>query len=112
MSIVIKIFFRYLVTGDLPLSIALAFRVGESTVRLLIKEVCQVLIKVLQPIYMSQPSEEKWKSCAEGFWKRWNVPNCIGAVDGKHYFAMPSQFRKSFLQLQKILQYSLNGSGK
>ncbi|KYM94573.1 hypothetical protein ALC62_14803, partial [Cyphomyrmex costatus] len=35
---------RYLVTGYLPLSIALAFRVGESTVRILIKEICQVLI--------------------------------------------------------------------
>ncbi|GAB1861624.1 Protein ANTAGONIST OF LIKE HETEROCHROMATIN PROTEIN 1-like [Camponotus japonicus] len=61
------IILRYLATGDLPLSIALAFRIGESTVRMLIKEVCQVLINVLQPIYLSQPSEEEWKSYAEGF---------------------------------------------
>lgn len=84
MDITIKIFFRYLATGDLPLSIAIAFRVDESTVRMLIKEVCKVLINVLQPIYLSQSSEEEWKSCVEGFWKRWNVPNCVGAVDGKH----------------------------
>ncbi|XP_029168797.1 protein ANTAGONIST OF LIKE HETEROCHROMATIN PROTEIN 1-like isoform X2 [Nylanderia fulva] len=75
---------RYLATGDLPLSIALSFRIGESTMRMLIKEVCQILINVLQPLYLSQPNEEEWKSYAEGFWKRWNVPNCIGAVDGKH----------------------------
>ncbi|CAL1687647.1 unnamed protein product [Lasius platythorax] len=42
---------RYLATGDLPFSIALAFRVGESTVREVVKEVCLVLIKVLQPLY-------------------------------------------------------------
>ncbi|XP_067206926.1 uncharacterized protein [Linepithema humile] len=75
---------RYLATGDLPLSIALAFRVGESTVRMLIKEICQVLINVLEPIYLTQPNEKEWKSYAEGFWNRWNVPNCVGAVDGKH----------------------------
>ncbi|XP_067216833.1 uncharacterized protein [Linepithema humile] len=75
---------RYLATGDLPLFIALAFRVGESTVRMLIKEICQVLINVLEPIYLTQPNEKEWKSYAEGFWNRWNVPNCVGAVDGKH----------------------------
>lgn len=84
MDIAIKIFFRFLATGDLLLSIAVAFRVGESTVRMLIQEVCKVLINILQPLYLSQPSEEEWKSYAEGFWKRWNVPNCVGAVDGKH----------------------------
>lgn len=85
-----RFFFRYFATGDLPLSIALAFRIGESTVRMLIKEVCQVLINILQSIYLSQSSEKEWKSYAEGFWKRWNVPNCVGATGGKHYFAMSS----------------------
>lgn len=51
---------------------------------MLIKEICQVLINVLEPIYLTQPNEKEWKSYAEGFWNRWNVPNCVGAVDGKH----------------------------
>jgi len=51
---------------------------------ILIKEVCQILINVLQLIYLSQPTEKEWKSYAEDFWKRWNVPNCVGAVDGKY----------------------------
>ncbi|XP_066585504.1 uncharacterized protein [Prorops nasuta] len=75
---------RYLATGDSPYSIALAFRAGESTVSEIVKEVCRVLIKVLQLIYLSPPTKEDWKNCAEGFWKAWNIPNCVGSVDGKH----------------------------
>jgi hypothetical protein len=29
-------------------------------------------------------SEEDWKLTAQEFNKRWNFPNCVGAVDGKH----------------------------
>jgi hypothetical protein len=28
------------------------------------------------------PSE--WKQIAEGFYKQWQFPNCLGALDGKH----------------------------
>ncbi|XP_026826294.1 protein ALP1-like [Ooceraea biroi] len=75
---------RYLATGDSPLSIAVAFRVGESTVRNIIKKVSLILIKVLQPIYIAPPIEEDWKKCADGYWKRWNLSNCVGSFDGKH----------------------------
>ncbi|XP_066587897.1 uncharacterized protein [Prorops nasuta] len=75
---------RYLATGDSPLTIALSFRVGESTVRSLVKEVCSVLIKVLEPLYLALPNEEDWRHIANGYWNRWNLPNCIGAIDGKH----------------------------
>ncbi|GAB1869452.1 Protein ANTAGONIST OF LIKE HETEROCHROMATIN PROTEIN 1-like [Camponotus japonicus] len=75
---------RYLATGGSPLSIAVAFRVGESTVRSIIKEVGLILIKVLQPMYLAPPTEEDWKKYADGYWKRWNFPNCVGSVDGKH----------------------------
>lgn len=27
---------------------------------------------------------EEWKSVAEGFSKKWNFHNCLGALDGKH----------------------------
>jgi hypothetical protein len=33
---------------------------------------------------MPESYEEQWKAIAEDFWNNWNLPNCIGAADGKH----------------------------
>lgn len=33
---------------------------------------------------MPTPTTEKWKSIEREFANRWNFPNCIGALDGKH----------------------------
>ena len=33
---------------------------------------------------MSPPTEEDWKIIEQGFRTRWNLPNCCGALDGKH----------------------------
>lgn len=66
------------------LSIAIAYRISESTARAVIKEVCQVLAHVLFPIYLRQPNEAEWKDITTGFLEEWNFPNCAGAFDGKH----------------------------
>ena len=75
---------RYLATGDAITTIAYNFRMGVSTARKIILDVCTAIWDVLAPIYMPVPSEDKWKSIADEFYKRWNFSNCIGAIDGKH----------------------------
>ena len=34
--------------------------------------------------YMPRPTEDDWRGIAERFFAKWNFPNCIGAIDGKH----------------------------
>ena len=34
-------------------------------------------------------SKDDWKSIAEGFQSRWQIPNCGGAIDGKHIRIFP-----------------------
>jgi hypothetical protein len=39
----------------------------------------------MQGIYMTVPdSVAQWEEIARNFQQKWNYPNCVGAVDGKH----------------------------
>ncbi|XP_055526020.1 uncharacterized protein LOC129718865 isoform X2 [Wyeomyia smithii] len=57
---------------------------GRSTVAQIVLETCNALWEILQPIYMPAPTEQMYRAVAEEYWLKWNFPNCIGAIDGKH----------------------------
>jgi hypothetical protein len=33
---------------------------------------------------MPVPNKDNWNTIADEFWVKWQFPNCIGALDGKH----------------------------
>lgn len=80
------------------LSVALAYRVGESTAHMIVKETCSIIADVLMPIYMKHPTEEEWRKISSDFLELWNLPNCVGAIDGKHIIiqAFPNSGSKYF----------------
>lgn len=57
---------------------------GETTVNGIVKETCSEICRTLMPSYIPEPSEHIWLKACDDFWDRWNMPNCLGAVDGKH----------------------------
>jgi len=73
-----------LATGDSHHTISFSFRVGRTTVSSIVKEVCMEIWNVLQPMYLVTPTEDTWRKSEIGFKERWNFPNCIGSIDGKH----------------------------
>lgn len=55
-----------------------SFRVGKSTVYVI------AIWDILSSIYLKKPTVEDWQSIANEFYMRWNLPNCCGALNGKH----------------------------
>lgn len=60
------------------------FRLGVSTIAKIIREVCQAIWEDMKSICIPTLTETEWLNVAEGFLKRANFPNCVGAIDGKH----------------------------
>jgi hypothetical protein len=61
-----------------------SYRLGVSTIRKIVSETCRAIWDALQPIVLPRPTRQKWIEIADCFENRWNFPNCIGAIDGKH----------------------------
>ncbi|XP_050308271.1 uncharacterized protein LOC126744759 [Anthonomus grandis grandis] len=75
---------RFLATGDSYKTIGHSFRLGFSTVAIIVEEVCTVIWSKLQPIYMPEPTQELWEKSVLGYENLWQFPNCLGSIDGKH----------------------------
>lgn len=57
---------------------------GESTIRNIIYSTCDAIWTFLQPIAMPTPDENLWVLSEERFREKWNFPNAVAAIDGKH----------------------------
>ncbi|XP_034093001.1 protein ANTAGONIST OF LIKE HETEROCHROMATIN PROTEIN 1-like [Gymnodraco acuticeps] len=75
---------RYLATGDSYRTIAFSYRVGHITVAVIVREVAGAIWTALVEETMPVPQAEDWRAIAAEFQERWNFPNCVGAIDGKH----------------------------
>lgn len=75
---------RYLATGATFVSLGLYFCRGDTTVGRIVSETTRIIWNELKDVYMPCPTSDQWKSIADRFQSVWNLPNCIGAIDGKH----------------------------
>lgn len=61
------------------------FEIGHTTVHKIIHETCEAIWDILNPQYLKSPeTEQDWLNIVTGFEKKWNIPHCLGALDGKH----------------------------
>ena len=75
---------NFLATSNSFWTLHTRFRRGAATIASIVYEVCDSIYQVLQPIYMTPPTKEDWKQIEYRFNTKWNFPNCLGALDGKH----------------------------
>lgn len=57
---------------------------GETTVGKIIAETTEAIWECLQPTYLPVPSLELWKNIAARYDLLWQLPHCLGSIDGKH----------------------------
>lgn len=66
------------------MALGLNFARGDCTVSKIVAETTPVIWEILKDDYMPIPSIQAWKNIANRFYELWNIPNCLGAIDGKH----------------------------
>ncbi|KAB0804251.1 hypothetical protein PPYR_01221 [Photinus pyralis] len=75
---------KYLAHGGSFVNLCFEFRVGHSTASKTIRETCEAIWEVLHTEYFKRSTDQDWLNISEEFWTRWNFPNTLGAIDGKH----------------------------
>ncbi|XP_028901043.2 uncharacterized protein LOC105219644 [Zeugodacus cucurbitae] len=64
--------------------ISWAYKIAISTVRKIIYETCDAIWNELHVVYISPPNLSELKGIANSFYVKTGLPNCLGAIDGKH----------------------------
>ncbi len=65
-------------------SLAFSYRLGHTIVMNSVHMVCAAIEKVMMERFLPSPTQDTWKEVAQGYCEKWNFPNCLGAIDGKH----------------------------
>lgn len=53
---------------------------GRSTVSSIVKETCEVIWLILQPLEMAEPKCEQWIGIAQKYYEKTQFPNCIDYI--------------------------------
>jgi hypothetical protein len=57
---------------------------GASTVAVVVAETAKAVWDCLHSRFMPVPTQQKWREVSQRYQELWNLPNCMGAIDGKH----------------------------
>ena len=81
---------RFLATGESYRSLRFQFRISTPAISYIINDVCSAINRNLAPLFFKPPSTpDDWVIIAKKFEERWQFPNCLGAIDGKHIVMQP-----------------------
>ena len=76
---------RHLATGATYQDMEYAWRVPNNTISKIVVEVCKAIVEEYTDELLTCPAtEEGWRKISDDWYKRWNFPQTIGAIDGKH----------------------------
>lgn len=71
-------------SGQSFVSLEIYFLVSEKTISNIVFKVGVVIWTVLKPLVFEPLTTDMWLRVASEFEEMWNVPHCLGALDGTH----------------------------
>lgn len=74
---------RFVATGESITSISFSFRIAQSYVTDIVRRVFKAIKDTLMK-EIPHPTKEQFSDIASDFYKKWNFPNVLGCLDGKH----------------------------
>ncbi|CAK9294415.1 unnamed protein product [Gordionus sp. m RMFG-2023] len=94
-----------------------SFKMGISTVQKIVRTTCQTIWQTLVSQHMPPPTLSDFERIAKEFGVKWNLPNCIGSIDGKHCrIRKPPHSGSGFYNYKHffsvVLQGIVDGNGK
>ncbi|XP_050518072.1 uncharacterized protein LOC126892550 [Diabrotica virgifera virgifera] len=99
---------RFLTTGESFHSLRFQFRISHNYISVFVSDVLTAICKRLKNVLMPAPTEDTWKENSIEFWERWNFPNCVGAIDGKHVrIVCPSKSASQFFNYKNYFSIIL-----
>lgn len=85
-----------------------SFRMGVATVASCVHETSTAIWEVLGPLHLPFPTVSQLERAAGEMFDKWNFPNCVGAVDGKHVrIHCPPHSGTMFFNYKKYFSLSL-----
>lgn len=108
--IVVVSYYRFLSTGMSFRALSFSYRISHCAIRIIVYETCQAIWECFCGIHMSLPTTEEWKTIARDFYIKWNFPNCIGCIDGKHIrIKSPKQTGSTYFNYKGYFSIVLQG---
>lgn len=74
---------RYLATGETQSSLSFSFRISQTWIGKILKEVLHAISTNLM-FALPHPTREAFLKNEQDFFTKWNFPNVVGCLDGKH----------------------------
>lgn len=63
---------------------ASVYRISRSSTSKIIMETCKIIYEELAKTEFPKFSEQFWMNTAISYHTNWNMPHCLGSIDGKH----------------------------
>lgn len=80
----LAVFLEFVCSGASSAFVMSVYRISERSFYRIISLVSLAILNHLSPIVFPQMNRDMWLMVAHDFQRFWAIPNCCGAIDGKH----------------------------